>query len=144
MIQIARVKKKLENGMAEVAVERQSACAHDCSKCAGCDKMVEYGDVVVKAKNELNADTGDVVLVESGAKELLAAAAMIYILPFLLFFVFYFVIGGLGMAEGAKIGGAFVGFLIGILLAVRWDRLERKRKALQFHIVEIKKRCSDM
>ena len=42
MEQIAVVKKVLENGMAQIAVERETACgaAHSCADCAGCEKMM--------------------------------------------------------------------------------------------------------
>ena len=42
MEQIAVVKAVLNNGMAEVTVERETACgaAHSCSECAGCEKMM--------------------------------------------------------------------------------------------------------
>lgn len=128
--------------MADISVQRQSACAHDCSKCAGCDKMVVLSDTIVTAENPLGAQAGDIVLVESDTKQVLTAAMVVYILPFILFFVLYFLAAGLG--GNLQIAVALGGFALGIVGAICWDRRERKRQQLRFKVVEIRQRCSDM
>ena len=41
MVQTAKVTRVLADGRAEVAVKRQSACGHDCSKCGGgCSELM--------------------------------------------------------------------------------------------------------
>jgi len=144
MTQIATVRKIKSNGFAEVQVSRKTACGHDCSECMGCTQVIT-GETVVQVKNELNAALGDVVLIESQSSKILTAAMIVYILPFLLFFVGYFLFGGSSsQTEGTMpVIGGLLGFLLGILSAVCWDRRERKKRSLQFFMVEIKKRCLD-
>ena len=57
MEQIAVVKNILENGMAQIAVERETACgaAHSCAECAGCEKMMTNTHTVVVAYNDAHA-----------------------------------------------------------------------------------------
>lgn len=145
MTQVATVRKLQTNGLAEVQVRRQTACGHDCADCAGCTQVIT-GETVVLVKNDMDARLGDVVLIESQTSKVLKAAMVVYLLPFLLFFVGYFAIGSIfSQAEGAipVIGGVF-GFLLGILIAIGRDRLEKKKRSLQFKMVEIKQRCLDM
>lgn len=146
MEQIAVVKQILDNGMAQIAVERETACgaAHSCHDCAGCEKMMTNTHTVVTAFNDVQAGKGDVVKVRSENAAFFKTAAIVYILPLILAMVFYF--GGLGLAlsEGLQVLMAFVGFLVGILIAVGWDRHMKKSSGLRFHIVEIKKACSGM
>lgn len=60
MEQIAMVKSILDNGMAQVAVQRETACgaAHSCADCAGCEKMMTRTENVVVAYNDVNAAPG--------------------------------------------------------------------------------------
>ena len=88
MIQTAKVTRLLDNGTAEVAVKRQSACAHDCSKCSGgCSEMMVRSTVSVVAANGVGAMPGDMVRVESSSGGILKAAVGVYLVPFLLFFL---------------------------------------------------------
>lgn len=144
MTQIATVRRLKSNGFAEVQVSRKTACGHDCDDCMGCTQVIT-AETLVQVKNELNAASGDVVLIESHSGQVLAAAMIVYILPFMLFFVGYFLIGtATSQMEGTlpTIGG-LLGFLLGIVTALCWDRRERKKRNVQFSMVEIKKRCLD-
>ncbi len=146
MEQIAVVKKVLENGMAQIAVERETACgaAHSCADCAGCEKMMTNTHTVVTAFNDVQAGQGDVVKVRSENAAFFKTAAIVYILPLILALVFYFVAVGAALGEGLQVLLAFVGFAVGILAAVGWDRHMKKQNGLRFHIVEIKRACSGM
>ena len=140
MEQVARVKKVLENGMAEVAVERQTACGvHKCSDCSSCEKMVEMGDTVVLAHNDASAQKDDIVLLKSENAPFYTAAFMVYLVPFILFFAFYFVAVGILGGGNLPILWAVIGFGLGILSAVAWDRRAKRKNSLQFHIVEVQK-----
>lgn len=149
MEQIAVVKTVMENGMAQIAVERETACgaAHSCSECAGCEKMMTRTHNVVTAYNDARANPGDVVKVRSENAAFFKTAAIVYLLPLLLLLVFY----GLSslmplpsMAEGFRLLIGTVGFCVGILVAVLWDRHMKKINGLRFHIVEVKRACSGM
>lgn len=145
MTQIATVRSLKNNGLVEVQVRRQTACGHDCADCAGCTQVIT-GETVVLVRNDMQAGLGDVVLIESQTSQVLAAAAIVYILPFLLFFVGYFAAGTLfaQAAGAAPVIGGLLGFAVGLLTAVFWDRRERKNRSLQYHMVEIKQKCSGM
>ena len=146
MEQIAVVKAVLENGMAQIAVERDTACgaAHSCHDCAGCEKMMTNTNTVVTAFNDVNAGKGDVVKVRGENKVFFKTAAIVYIVPLILAMAAYFVAMGMGLGEGLQVLVTFVGFALGVLLGVAWDRHMKKTSGLRFHIVEIKKACSGM
>ena len=124
MTQTAKVKKILSDNIAEVAVKRVSACAHDCSKCAsgGC-QMMEHPDLTVRAYNQSSARVGDMVLVESSSKQILSLAAVVYLLPMALLIFGYITGALLGFGETICIllgGACFVlSFLISMALNKR-------------------------
>ena len=65
MVQTAKVTRVLSDGRAEVAVKRQSACGHDCSKCGGgCSELMVSSTVAVIAANPVRAMPGDMVTVD--------------------------------------------------------------------------------
>ena len=121
MVQTAKVTRILPGGRAEVSVKRQSACGHDCSKCGGgCSELMVSSTVSVVAANGIGAQPGDMVTVESSTKGVLGAAVMVYVVPFLLFFIGYFTAAALGL-----------------VLAVLWDRRVRKQQSISFRITAI-------
>ena len=67
MVQIATVERLLDHDRAEVSVPRKSACAHDCSECAGCG-TTGY-PVYAVAANPIHAVPGDKVVIESSTKK---------------------------------------------------------------------------
>lgn len=147
MEQIAMVKSLLNNGMAQVMVQRETACgaAHSCSECAGCEKMMTRTENVVLAYNDVDAHPGDMVKVRSENGNFFKTAAIVYILPLILAMVFYGVSSAMALGtEGLRALCAGVGFVVGVLIAVAWDRHMKKVSGLRFHIVEIKRACSGM
>ena len=143
MTQVATVKSIKQNGMAQVQIRRLTACGHDCSKCNGCTQVIT-GETVVMAQNQKSAAVGDLVLVESQSSAVLGAAAMVYLLPFALLFLGYFLAAAVtGLMEGTVPAlSGLAGFALGLLGAVAWDRREKKRRNVQFRIVDIRQRCS--
>lgn len=136
--QKAKVTKLLPNGRAEVAVKRQSACGHDCSKCGGgCSELMVSSTVAVVAANPLKAMPGDMVTVESSTGGILGAAVVVYLVPFLLFFAGYFLMAMAGMGEGVSASVGVLGFVVGMVLAVLLDRRVRKSRSISFLITEI-------
>ena len=61
MTQNGVVTKLLDQGMAEVAVERGTACGH----CTGCGECVYGKRILVAAKNKIFAKPGDKVTLET-------------------------------------------------------------------------------
>ena len=147
MEQIAVVKKLLGNGRAQVSVERGTACgaAHSCADCAGCEHVIVQTEKVVTAFNDISARTGDVVRLRSENAPFMKSAAIVYLLPLVLALVVYGIAAAtLTLSEGPMMLFALLGFVIGIFIAVAWDRHMKKTEGLRFHIVEVKKACSGM
>jgi len=78
MTQIATVEKVLAGGYAEISVPRKSACGHDCEECAGCG--MTGAAIHARARNDVGAQKGDKVVVESSTKKLLGVVALVYLL----------------------------------------------------------------
>ena len=121
------------NGTAQVAYLRQSACSGDCHKCSGCGAVQQT--MVVTAQNPINARPGDLVTIESRSGPVLQAAAVLYLLPLVLFVAGYLI--GMQWQLGGFIGVAAFG--LGIALAVCYDRLVMKRKNTHYTIVRFEK-----
>ena len=128
MQQTAKIRKCNDDGTAEVIHIRQSACSGDCHKCSGCGAAKQT--LLLTARNPIGAKPGDVVIVESESGPVLAGAAVLYMLPLVLFFLGFFL--GSGWDLGALAGG--VGFVLGIVLATLYDRLVAKKKKTVYTI----------
>ena len=129
MTQTVRVQRIFEDGTAKVIHIRQSACSGDCHKCSGCGAAQET--LVLTARNPIGAKAGDLVVIESQSGPVLAAAAMLYVLPLVLFFLGYLA-GSLLWGTGPLCGCA--AFILGIVLSVLYDRLAVKKKQTLYTI----------
>lgn len=118
----ATVDVLLPDGRAEVLIARKSACSGDCHKCGGCG-AVEH-TLRVAAENPVDAKRGDVVWLESESRTVLLSAALLYLLPLLLFLTGYLAASALG-GWSAAIGAG--GFAIGLLPAILYDRRLKRR-----------------
>ena len=130
MEQVVTVRQILPDGRAQVACVRQSACSGDCHKCAGCGAAAET--VMVEADNPIGAGPGDRVVVRSESRTVLKAAAVLYAVPVVLFFLGW----GLGELAG-RLPGLFggLGFGLGLLLALVYDRRMAKRRSVSYEII---------
>ena len=117
MEQIVRVTRTHGDGTATVAHMRQSACSGDCHKCSGCGAATEQ--ILLQAVNPIGAEAGDFVKIESASGPVLKAAAMLYLVPMVLFFAGY-LMGAVLWDRGALAG--CLAFVIGIAGAVLYDR----------------------
>lgn len=117
MEQLVRVRETYDDGTALVMHVRESACSGDCHKCSGCGAAKET--LLLKAENPIGARRGDLVKLESASGPVLKAAAVLYMLPMVLFFAGYFA-GDSLWQQGALVGCA--AFVAGIGLAVLYDR----------------------
>ena len=124
MEQTVRVRRVFPDGTAEVFHVRQSACSGDCHKCSGCGAAQET--VMFTAQNPIGAKPGDNVVVKSETGPVLTSAAVLYMIPLVLFFAGY-VLGDALWSLGALVG--CLAFVLGILGAVVYDRrvLEKKK-----------------
>ena len=129
MEQLVRVKEVHTDGTATVFVIRESACSGDCHKCSGCGAAKET--LIFTAQNPIQASRGDLVKVESATGPLMKAAAVLYVLPLVLFFLGYY-LGTLPGNFGAL--GGCLGFVLGIALVVVYDRKVVKKSNLGYTI----------
>ena len=109
--------------MAQVLVLRQSACSGDCHKCSGCGAVEQK--LLLDARNAIGAKAGDTVRIAAESGPVLAAAAVLYIVPLLLFFLGY-LLGEILWQRGGIAG--CVAFAAGLLLAWIYDRRIVKKK----------------
>lgn len=109
---------------------RRSACAHDCADCAGCG--AQTANISVRARCDFPLAVGDTVELGS-SNRVLGYAALVYLVPLVLFFVGY--ICPKGVAETVRYFCAFGGFLLGIVFAVVCDRLLRRSNTVMHQIL---------
>lgn len=118
MEQQVQVRRAFPDGTAEIVLRRSSACSGDCHKCAGCGAVEQT--MVVTAQNPIGVRAGDWVTIRSESGGVLAGAAVLYLLPLVLFFTLCLM--------GSVLWGC-LGFVLGIAGAVVFDRsIAGKRK----------------
>lgn len=123
MEQKVQVRRIFENGTAEVVRVRESACSGDCHKCAGCGAQQQT--MLLTVQNAIGAKPGDMVVIESETGPVLKAAAMLYVLPLVLFLAAY-LLGEHLWSRGPLMGLA--GFMLGLVLVKLYDRHLQKGK----------------
>ena len=133
MTQIATVEKLLPGGYAEISVPRKTACGHDCEECAGCG--MTGAAIKARARNDIGAQPGDKVVVESSTRKIFGVVALVYVLPVVLFLLGYFLSEGL--AEGARYAIAIAAFAVSFIPCVLYDRHARKKELLTYQILRL-------
>ena len=123
MEKLVRVRETYDDGMALVSAVRQSACSGDCHKCTGCGAVQQT--VLIRAANPIGARPGELVTVTANTGPVLAGAAVLYLLPLVLFFAGYFA-GAALWSTGALTG--CLAFILGIVCVVAYDRLVAKKQ----------------
>ena len=86
---------------------------------------------MLTVKNPIGARPGDLVIIESQSRPVLAAAAVVYILPLVLFFLGYLV-GSLQWGRGPL--AACIAFGAGIAVSVIYDRKRINNKPTVYTI----------
>lgn len=128
MEQKARIRTVREDGIAQVAVIRESACSGDCHRCSGCGAVKEM--LVLEAVNAIGAKPGEIVVIRSESGPVLAGAAVLYMIPLVTFFAGYLL--GEIWELGALLG--CIGFVLGFLPAALYDRLVARKKKTVYTI----------
>ena len=129
MQQLVKVLSCEPDATARVMYIRASACSGDCHKCSGCGAVQQK--MIFQARNPIGARPGDLVTVESASGPVLKAAAMLYMLPLVLFIAGYLV--GMQWSMGGLIGA--LAFALSIVLIVCYDRLIMKKKNTEYTII---------
>lgn len=132
MTQDAIVTRLLPNGMAEVVVTRSTACGGNCGSCEACMFQSELKAV---AKNLIQAKPGQKVVIESKSSRVFRAAALVYVMPLLLFLLGYAVAAAAGAAEPLRIVVSFAMLLVSAAILVLSQRLKKEEKTITFDII---------
>ncbi len=134
MTQDAVVTRTFHNSLAEVAVKRSTACGSNCGNCESC---VFQNELKVTADNRIGARPGQKVVIESKTSDVLGAAVLVYIVPFVLLFLGYAIGSALGWAEGGCV-------LIEFWLLCAWRGVQchlpaqKKASPITFEIIQIR------
>ena len=124
-----KVRQCNDDGTAQVLCLRQSACSGDCHKCSGCGAVEQK--MLFTAQNPIGAKPGDTVRVRTQTGPVLMGAAILYLMPLVLFMVGYLVC----LTWQWEFLGGLAGFVLGVLLAVIYDRKVAKKNKPQYTIV---------
>ena len=135
MTPIATVERILDADHVEISVPRKSACGHDCEECAGCG--VSGVSVYAKALNTVGAKPGEKVVVESDTKKMLKIVSFVYLIPVVLFLAGYLVMLAVTASVAVQYTVAVLGAVVGVLLAVWYDRRVKARGGLSFTIIRV-------
>lgn len=133
MTQTAIVKRIISEALAEVSVERTSACGESCASCAaGCSRK---NILNVTAANKISAVPGDRVIIESSSMKVFSIAALVYILPLVFFLAAYFIAAVLHATESACVLISTGAFLLGCIAVYLINKFIRRDRKLSFEII---------
>jgi len=135
MTQDAVVTRVLPHGMAEVAVSRGTACGSNCGNCESC---VFQSELKTFAKNTINAAQGEKVVIETASSKIFGAAFLVYIVPFIAFFIGYAIAAALGLSEEGCILVSISAFVLAVAVVIISQRMIRKRKPIKFEITQFR------
>ena len=118
-----------DDGTAKGILVRESACSGDCHKCSGCGAVQQT--MVLEVVNPIGARPGDLVTIESNSGPVLRGAAILYLLPLVLFIVAYLL--GMQWNLGSLFGA--VAFVLSIALVIVYDRLVARKEETVYTII---------
>jgi len=125
---------KVDNGVAQVEMERTSACA----RCGVC--LQSSGDrLILYVKDSVGARPGDEVLVSLETKEVLKAAFLIYLFPLVGLIAGYFLGRTIFRTERTGIIFAGLGFLSALFFLYQYDKRLKAGKTGEAKIIRIEK-----
>lgn len=122
------------DGFAQVCITQRTACGHSCEDCGGC--AAGSRELLVRARNPLEARAGETVTVASQTGRVLGAAALVYVLPLALMLLSALVCAGLGGSQTACALAAILALAAGSGLAVCLGRARHRKAPLEYVIVE--------
>ncbi len=136
MTQKGTVIRLLGQDKAEVEVVRGTACGGNCVSCGG--QCGGRNVVRAAASNPVGASVGDRVTVQARSASIIGAAALVYLLPLVMFFAGYAAAAAAGLAEGPSILISIIAMLAGVLACVLISRFGIRR-GIQFEIIAAEK-----
>ena len=133
MNQYALVKKRLKEDVVQISLLRQTECGlkESCGgNCAGC--VQPQGELLATASDPIGVQPGERVEVESATGHSIGLSLVVFALPCVFLALGYLVGQALGLGEGASVGTAAVGLLVGFLPAVLVNRWITRRATPEF------------
>ena len=129
MVQSAIVKKQVREGVVQVSLLRQVECGLKCGgNCAGCMQKPQ-GELLALASDPIGTKPGERVEVEPSVGHSIGLSVLVFAIPCVFLVLGYLAGMALGLGEGASVGTAAVGLLVGFLPAVwvnRWITRSQK------------------
>ena len=132
MTQDAVVTKLMPRGMAEVTVVRSTACGGSCGSCESC---IYQNELKSLARNKIDAQPGQKVVIESKTSVVVGAAMLVYIMPLALFLIGYALAAAAGASEGLCIAVSFAALVVGAVILVTSQKLRKNKNPITFDIV---------
>jgi len=120
------------DGFARVEIAMRTACGHSCEDCGGCAPGSR--ELVVRARNPLDARAGDTVTVTSETGKVLGAAALVYVLPLALMLAAALVCAAAGGSQTVCAVCALGALCLGAAAAVLLGKLRQKRSPVEYVI----------
>ena len=128
MVQSAIVKKQIKEGVVEVSL---LSCG---GNCAGCMQKPQ-GELLALASDPIGTKPGERVEVEPSAGHSIGLSALVFGVPCIFLALGYLAGMALGLGEGASVGTAAVGLLVGFLPAVWVNRRITRSQKPEFVIL---------
>lgn len=129
----AVVIKVFDDGMAEVAVTRGTACGSNCGNCESC---IFQNELKTRARNLIGARPGQSVVIESKSSKIYKATLLVYVLPILLVLAGYVIAAAVGASEGLCIVSSFIGLALGAGIIVLSQRLKKEKDPITYDIIQ--------
>ena len=112
---------------------RGTACGDDCGSCEVCHYASE---IRVEARNPIGAQRGDKVEISTQTSRVLSAAVLVYVVPFVLFFIGYAIAASLKLSEGYSMLMSFAFFAVGFVVIALVGR-RHKKNPITYEITNI-------
>ena len=120
------------DGYARVEIAMRTACGHSCEDCGGCAPGSR--ELVIRARNPLEAGPGETVAVTAGSGKVLGAAALVYVLPLGLMLAAALVCAAAGGSQALCAACAVGALCLGAAAAVLLGRARQKRSPVEYVI----------
>ena len=120
------------DGYARVEIAMRTACGHSCEDCGGCAPGSR--ELVIRAKNPLEAGRGELVAVTAGTGKVLGAAALVYALPLALMLAAALVCAAAGGGQTLCAVCAVGALCLGAAAAVLLGKLRQRRSPMEYVI----------
>ncbi len=120
------------DGYARVEIAMRTACGHSCEDCGGCAPGSR--ELVIRARNPLEAGPGDTVAVTAGTGKVLGAAALVYVLPLALMLAAALVCAAAGGGQTLCALCAIAALGLGAAAAVLLGKIRQKRSPVEYVI----------